>query len=902
MSDSNAPFKTPSPEEMAQLLPSYSQISFLAQGGMAAVYKGIQTSLDRPVAIKVLPREFGSDESFRLRFGAEAKTMAKLNHPNLVGIFDFGEVEDLLYLVMEYVEGETLYHYAYQKKLDDLEALGFAVGVAEGLAHAHDNDILHRDIKPSNILLDEKRNPKLGDFGLAQGGEREKGDDLVFGTPGYTSPEVMADPHCADQRADIFAVGVLLHELLTAELPTTPYTAPSRLVQSDPRIDAIISKCLQPNPDLRYASASGLAEDLRNVVTKIQASPRTRLATQANTGSTARTLKVEPAAPAKTITPPPPEKETSTPPLATGGSTPPAPRPAVAASSGGTDFNLIRNLIIIAGLSVAIWGAWNVLQFRTADIAAKQAVIDKAAAKEKRKKEAAMAARRLELEERQRLQAEQNPKKGTGSSTPSTATSGGEPMPLPEPEPVVPLTPLEQLAELKSALAAGNRDGYPEGTQQRGSSHYFFVETPLTWYEAITFAEDHGGHLSVLPSDSDLAWVKTLITSGDQIWLGAGATARNGWEWFDDSAEFKDQKLTTSVGTAATVTKFGPIKGAKPATQLPFVIEWKNDGSNNGTQKAQLSRLVETIEARDTSWPPGTLTLEERRYLIIGRKLTLAEAESYALSYQGHLAVPSSEIEASFLRDTAAVSGLEKLWLGGQQKDSSWAWLTNEPWTFARWGDGFPSEESDLTGLVLTKDGWQNTDPNLEASGFVIEWSDDAKNAPKSATVASLDSSAELRKLQAIAKGVLEKSIAAYAKKVKMNSEAQGSVMRQWIRNIPKEDALIYGSIYDSYVTLIEVSTGRLPDPASTQELPALPQKAAEVLNRHFQEQVKFDAELEESANSLRASYLRQILAKIAELEGKGLKSQTGVLTSEIEAVGQTGKDFLDRFNSNPLK
>lgn len=896
MSDSPSPFQSPSPEEMAEILPSYSQIRFLAQGGMAAVYKGVQTSLDRPVAIKVLPREFGADESFRLRFGAEAKTMAKLNHPNLVSIFDFGQVDDLLYLVMEFVEGETLYSYAYNKKLAELEALGFAVGVAEGLAHAHENEILHRDIKPSNILLDEKRNPKLGDFGLAQGGEREEGDDLVFGTPGYTSPEVMADPHCADQRADIFAVGVLLHELLTAELPAKPYLPPSRLVQSDPRIDAIITKCLQTNPALRYPSASGLATDLRNLIKQIETSPRTRLATATSTASAARTLKVEPAAPA-------PEKERS-PALATSDSTPPSPRPAPAVSSSGPDFNLIRNLIIIAALSLAIWGAWTVLQIRKADIAAQQEVLDKAEAKKKRKKEAEIAARRLELEEQRRLQAEKTPKTGIGSSTPAAGTEGGGTTPPPEPEPVVvELTPLEQLAELRSALVAGSRDAYPEGTQQRGASHYFFVETPLTWHEALVFAEDHGGHLAVVPNKSDLAWVRTLITSGDQIWLGAGATARSGWSWVDSSVEFENQDLSTSVGAAATVTKYSPIKGAKPSTRLPFVIEWKNDGSNNGELKTQLQNLMDTLESRNTSWPPGTLALEERRYLIIARKLTFAEAEAFALTYQGHLAVPSTEIEAAFLLEKAVLAGLDTLWFGGQQQqDGNWSWVSNEPWTFARWAESYPAEDRDLTALVLAQGGWQNADPNLEASGFIIEWSDDAKNAPKTVAESPLDSSAELKKLQAIANQVIQKSVAAYAKKVKMNSDAQGSVMRQWIRNIPKEDALVYAPIYDSYVTLIDASTGRLPDPAGTQELPALPEKAAAILNRHFQEQVKYDAELEASAATLRTSYLRQIVAKIDELEGKGLKTQTGVLTQEIQAVGQSGSDFLDRFQANPLK
>ena len=244
MSDDATPFEVLPAEEVARLLPSYSQISFLAQGGMATVYQGVQTSLDRPVAIKILPREFGADESFRLRFVAEGKAMAKLNHPNLVSIFDFGEVDGLLYLVMEFVEGETLHEKAYGTPMDNLEAVDLCQKVAAGLANAHKKGILHRDVKPANVLLDHQGNPKLGDFGLAEGDERAEGDDLVFGTPGYTSPEVMANPTAADEKADIFAIGIMLYELLTTQLPAEPYQTPSRLVQSDPRIDPVIQLSL----------------------------------------------------------------------------------------------------------------------------------------------------------------------------------------------------------------------------------------------------------------------------------------------------------------------------------------------------------------------------------------------------------------------------------------------------------------------------------------------------------------------------------------------------------------------------------------------------------------------------------------------------------------------------------
>lgn len=260
------PFEAPEPERLAPLFPGYSIEYLIATGGMGAVYKAVQNSLDRPVAIKILPREFGQDKEFRANFETEAKTMARLNHPNLIGVYDFGEVDGMLFIIMEFVPGKTLFHSAHGTAIAAEVAARIVVGVCQALGHAHEHGILHRDIKPGNILLDQQARPKIGDFGLARPiGEKVKDGETIFGTPHYTAPEVIKSPNSVDARADIFSVGVVFHELLTGRLPAADSRPPSLISGCDPRFDAIIRRATNVTPELRYASAAEMAKDISAV-------------------------------------------------------------------------------------------------------------------------------------------------------------------------------------------------------------------------------------------------------------------------------------------------------------------------------------------------------------------------------------------------------------------------------------------------------------------------------------------------------------------------------------------------------------------------------------------------------------------------------------------------------------
>jgi len=262
-SDSIDVFEAPEPARLAPLFPGYEFEGLIATGGMGAVYKAVQLSLDRPVAIKILPPEFGKDTSFRANFEAEAKAMARLNHPCLIGVYDFGEVAGMLFIIMEFVPGQTLYHSAHGIAIAPDTAASIVEGVCLGLAHAHEHGILHRDIKPSNILLDPHARPKIGDFGLARPiGAAVEAGEAIFGTPHYTAPEVLQPPHRVDSRADIFSVGVVLHELLTGRLPASDMRPASVICGCDLRFDAIIRRATNPVPELRYPGAADMAKDL----------------------------------------------------------------------------------------------------------------------------------------------------------------------------------------------------------------------------------------------------------------------------------------------------------------------------------------------------------------------------------------------------------------------------------------------------------------------------------------------------------------------------------------------------------------------------------------------------------------------------------------------------------------
>ena len=278
----NRRFEPPTPAELASRLPQFEIIELLGCGGMGAVYKARQKSLDRLVALKIINPATANEPGFAERFTREAKALAKLNHPNIVAIYDFGSVESLYYLVMEFVDGTNLRHLLESKELTPAQALQIVPQVCEALQFAHDEGVVHRDIKPENILVGlhiSKRvgansvSIKIADFGLAKLLDQATTDEQsltathqVMGTPRYMAPEQMEGSSAVDHRADIYSLGVVFYEMLTGELPLGRFAPPSAKVAVDTRLDEVVFRSLEKEPARRYQQAS----EVHNAVTSIR--------------------------------------------------------------------------------------------------------------------------------------------------------------------------------------------------------------------------------------------------------------------------------------------------------------------------------------------------------------------------------------------------------------------------------------------------------------------------------------------------------------------------------------------------------------------------------------------------------------------------------------------------------
>jgi serine/threonine protein kinase len=268
-------WQPPSLEEMQAMLPQYEFISLLGRGGMGAVYKAMQASLQRPVAIKVLPGDLidDADSQFAERFKNEARTMARMNHASIVNVYDFGETQTgLLYIVMEFIDGtDVAQMIAAQGKLPEDYALSITAHVCDALAYAHKNGIVHRDIKPANILINMEGAVKVADFGLAKQSDAGQNGltktNMAMGTPDFVAPEALIPGIPLDGRADLYAIGVMLYQMLTGEIPRGIWTLPGTKLGTDPRFDGIITKAMQTDREMRYQTAAEIRQELDVILT-----------------------------------------------------------------------------------------------------------------------------------------------------------------------------------------------------------------------------------------------------------------------------------------------------------------------------------------------------------------------------------------------------------------------------------------------------------------------------------------------------------------------------------------------------------------------------------------------------------------------------------------------------------
>ena len=265
-------FAPPKPEELAEHFPQLDLIDLIGHGGMGAVYKARQIALDRYVALKIIHPETAKDPAFAKRFSQEARALAQLNHPGIVGVHDFGRTGGMFYLIMELVDGVNLRQLLSDGQMDPNEALSIIPQICEALEYAHTQGVVHRDVKPENILVSEQGRVKIADFGLAKlvrsaADFQLTGTEQVMGTPHYMSPEQLERPQDVDHRADIYSLGVVLYEMLTGELPLGSFEPPSKKIKIDVRLDEVVLRSLEKQPDRRYQHASELKTDVEAIST-----------------------------------------------------------------------------------------------------------------------------------------------------------------------------------------------------------------------------------------------------------------------------------------------------------------------------------------------------------------------------------------------------------------------------------------------------------------------------------------------------------------------------------------------------------------------------------------------------------------------------------------------------------
>jgi len=699
-------FIAPALEELTPLFPAYELEAFIAQGGMGAVYKARQKSLDRSVAIKILPREFGDDPQFRASFEAEAKAMARLNHPNLISVYDFGDIEGMLYIVMEFVHGKALYYSAHNKAIDPMVALDMVSTISRGLAHAHRGGIIHRDIKPANILLDADAKPKVGDFGLAQPVDRAREEGVIFGTPGYTAPEIFQEGADVDARSDIFSVGALLYELLCGRHPE-PHSH-GMTTGIDPRIDTILKKATHADPKLRYADVDQLADDLDNLIPKLSG-PKFATAPSVS------------------------------------GRSPLNPQPALASSqqkSGGLAF-LIFFMLILGGGAAAYYLLRDNPEAPQVENPDEEAEPKKESDKKPGKE-----------------QDRSDPKKRPKEDPMAQKDTPNEPKPSEEKPQKLEETPTQSLNRLAETLREGDRSEFPLKTVKREKTAHFLVDQNMTWDDANNFARNHGAHLAILTTSEDLKWFHENFKNPSPVWLGASDSGfESKWYWTNGSpvaqaiwlAGSPDNRSSDNANGEdfAAISPMSPnIEDHHRFQRFAFLLEWCLDGTAPASIDAQLAKTGEALNNKRTPiFPAGTYNVGGSRFLLLKRILSWEDASTIASNAGGHLAVPSNDKEAAFialtLKDT--LDDNASCWLGGQRDKAFpeiWKYVTGEAFTYINWLEGQPDNFDDNEPCLAIKSekgklGANDEGPNgNKTTHFLIEWSVPAlRNMPKASAL-----------------------------------------------------------------------------------------------------------------------------------------------------------------------
>lgn len=424
----------------------------------------------------------------------------------------------------------------------------------------------------------------------------------------------------------------------------------------------------------------------------------------------------------------------------------------------------------------------------------------------------------------------------------------------------------------------------------------------MTWQDAGTFAERHGAHLATVPNDPEGAWLSSRIPSDTMVWLGGGPVGRGDWGWVDGS-EWTSRTPLAKPGTNAALTKLGTIRANAGDEQHPFFIQWRMDGNNPGSLQAQLQRTRETLDSPDPLYPPGTFSFESRRYLIVARPVTWAEAAVHADKGGGHLAVPSEVLENDFLQEElrTALGDACACWIGLRRNERSFASTTGEPWTFAEWAPGFPKAHAPAGSVVRlmtgASGGWQHVAANdpAGARAFMIEWSEDHKAKNPAVTP---NATGKLEALQAKSKAHITGLRKAHRKDVRDNTKWLSGELHSWLRRKPRSVSSAWTPAVDRVLEFVD-DEERFQWPEGGG--PVLHQDLQELVMDSIDKQKRLDDGLSVNLNKLRLSYLNKLREVRGDLLAMKLKGEAQAIDGEIAACGDGAESFHRYFTGESL-
>lgn len=846
-------FKAPEPGELNSLLPAYEVKQLIACGGMGAVYLARQKSLDRSIALKVLPREFGKDDVFRKRFAAEAKAMARLRHPNLIGVHDFGEAGGYLYLTMDFVDGKSLFHSARGKAIAQRTAARVVLGICEGLAHAHKAGIIHRDIKPANILIGSDRKPRIGDFGLACHADGEEDSRLHYGTPHYAGPEVVEDPSQASKRSDVYAVGVILYELLTGELPGSSFTPPSRTTAQtvDTRFDKIVRRAIHPAPGLRFADAGEMAGRLKPLLDSLSGRGKGGLTTPGEDKGAAKLHTADEVE--ETDERAYQQNET----LA-----------AMAANeSRRYDRQIAVKVLIIAILLMTLLYVWSAYNRRKGEAAREEAAA-------------------LRLKEAEDLKGPKDPWENLRRDPPPAAPGTGAAVTPPQP-------PELTLYALQDQLIQGQRTRFPEGTWDLGKDRkVYFVRSAMSWSKAGKFAEAYGAHLVTLRTPGERSALITKLPEGKTTWLGGGMTGGGTWGWVDGNNSSLS-KPSEASGRFLSMSGSGTIRAVPGKTEYPFFMVWQMDGRNPGSTTAQFERFRLSIDQRQPAFPPGTVTSGERHYLVVERRMGWTKARDLARDTSGHLAIPSSQTEHDYLKRLLSTSLRENdaAWLGGHFARDSWRWVTSERWEFTAWAPKPATLLDEVDSALCFKNGsnagWDNLDPGTELPAFVIEWSkdqfaeEDARPGPSEAW----------KTVRNQCNVNLATTREKFLKLLTDNGAAMRAALENWYNALALQDRGRHALAFTQAKAKV-AADGRILEEG---RFPPLPAEIASICNARLREQRSLDQEYANLMETTRKTYVRKMEELLLTEQRARQFARIRAIENELQSTRDV-QSFVDHF------